>query len=67
LAKKRIFKEHPRYGQKTGDVAKVESYLQDLGRSLNESKPRLFTGNVFVEHRAPTADDGQDGDVWIKY
>lgn len=66
MAKKRIIKDYPRLEKKLESLADVESYLTKLTKSMNEFRPRLFQGDVFVETRMPLDTDGKDGDVWIQ-
>lgn len=66
MAKKRIIKDYPRLDKKIQSFDDVADYLTRLTRSLNENRPKLFQGDVFVETREPTANDGQDGDIWIQ-
>jgi len=66
MAKKRIIKDYPRLDKKLENFPEVEAYLLKLSKSMNEFRPRLFQGDVFVESRMPTDADGKDGDVWVQ-
>ena len=66
MAKKRIIKDYPRLEKKLENFPEVEAYLMKLTKSMNEFRPRLFQGDVFIENRMPLDTDGKDGDVWIQ-
>jgi hypothetical protein len=65
MAKIRIIKDYPRLDEKLESFQDVELYLSRLLKAMNEFRPRLFQGDIHVSAVAPTANDGEDGDLWI--
>lgn len=67
MVRRRARKAYPVPPQKFKSLAEVSEWANRLHRALSERVDEGYGGNIVMSTSNPTAEDGRDGDIWIRH